>query len=262
MCAFNLRFILVSSSASLHAQSFEALLSFFIPSSFPPLRLSSLLLFSRETLFPLRHSFLPIHLFLPSRFSIPSLSSWRILHFTHIHIHTHTPLSLSLFLSLSLSTRFPFSIPPRSRSFHSFFSAFLTFRPSIPLSSSVSPCSNMAGRCPITRSSLPATVFPRAPLHDAKATKKRSSSSAATFLPPIFPLFPPRRGHQPLPLPSPRRFPSSHNVHAVPFSARTSHSTRGGIDPACDLNWETVPLLRDPSSTTTPVSRERERESD
>ena len=97
MCAFNLRFILVSSSASLHAQSFEALLSFFIPSSFPPLRLSSLLLFSRETLFPLRHSFLPIHLFLPSRFSIPSLSSWRILHFTHIHIHTHTPLSLSLY---------------------------------------------------------------------------------------------------------------------------------------------------------------------
>lgn len=97
-----------------------------------------------------------------------------------------TKSDLSLFLSLSLSTRFPFSIPPRSRSFHSFFSAFLTFRPSIPLSSSVSPCSNMAGRCPITRSSLPATVFPRAPLHDAKATKKRSSSSAATFLPPPY----------------------------------------------------------------------------
>lgn len=170
--------------------------------------------------------------------------------------------ALSHVLSLSLSTRFPFSIPPRSRSFHSFFSAFLTFRPSIPLSSSVSPCSNMAGRCPITRSSLPATVFPRAPLHDAKATKKRSSSSAATFLPPIFPLFPPRRGHQPLPLPSPRRFPSSHNVHAVPFSARTSHSTRGGIDPACDLNWETVPLLRDPFQQHPSREREKERESD
>lgn len=109
------------------------------------------------------------------------------------HLISISFISLPLFFSLILFyfLSFPFHLPSPSYVSSPSLTLSLFPRSSSP---SVSACSNMATRCPITRS-VPATVFPLLYIRQRPRRRKdphQPSRDTPFYFPFYFPLFPPR----------------------------------------------------------------------